>query len=243
MRGRDVKTNTCSETRWSKILLKKAPVMNPVIPMIVSTEPLLRFGLRHFLRESGMSKCLEAETAEVAMDLIGKLTPGIVLVCADPGQMDVPKIVRHLRRCRRTLPMLIISRERGAEHVRLCLEAGAQAYLTHEDALAELGLACATLLRGGLHLSGAVAKALLSLKGSKRAMTNPPTPEGRALSTREKEIFQLVGYGCGCKEIAGRLGISVKTVETHQLRMKHKLGVERSSELRLLAKAGAPVRH
>ena len=60
-------------------------------------------------------------------------------------------------------------------------------------------------------------------------------------SAREQEVFDLVGDGCGCKEIAGKLGISVKTVETHQMRMKQKLGVERSSELRRLAQDGASI--
>ena len=217
--------------------------MSAVLPLIVSTEPLLRFGLRHFLREFGMVRCLEAETNEVALDLLERFRPGMVLVCAEPQQMEVTRLIRLLRRHARCLPLLVISRDKSSEHVRSCLEAGAQAYLTHEDALAELGMACATALRGGLHLSGAVAKALLPAKTAKLGANHSAGTPLTCLSTREKEIFALVGCGCGCKEIAGRLGISVKTVETHQMRMKQKLGVERSAELKRLAESQAQGAH
>jgi DNA-binding NarL/FixJ family response regulator len=163
----------------------------------------------------------------------------MVLVCAEPEQMEVARLIRLLRRHARCLPLLVISRDKSSEHVRSCLEAGAHAYLTHEDALAELGMACATALRGGVHLSGAVAKALLPSKTTKPGMEHSATIPTTCLSTREKEVFALVGSGCGCKEIAGRLGISVKTVETHQLRMKLKLGIERSAELKRLAEKQA----
>lgn len=219
-----------------------SPVMSAVLPLIVSTEPLLSFGLRHFLKESGMLRCLEAETMEMALELVGRFRPGIVLVCAEPGQMEVTRLLRQLRRGARSLPMLVISRDKSCEHVQRCLEAGAQAYLTHGDALAELGMACATVLRGGLHLSAAVVKGLLPARPGRSAAAAQPVTDA-CLSTREREVFALVGCGCGCKEIAGRLGISVKTVETHQMRMKQKLGVERSAELKRLAEGQAKTAH
>ena len=113
-------------------------------------------------------------------------------------------------------------------------------YITTEDVLTELSVACAAVMRGDLHLSRAVVREMKTgpgappLLGSRRVAARAEPPR-ESLSNREREVFDLIGRGHGCKEIAGRLGISVKTVETHQQRIKDKLGLENCAELRRLA--------
>lgn len=217
--------------------------MTTMLPLIVSTEPLLRLGLFHFLQELKLTTCLQAATAEQALNLHAEHRPALVIISTGERQMDVPRLVRDLRRRRREQAVLVISRDPRPEHVRHCLEAGVCAYITTEDVLTEVSVACAAVMRGDLHLSRAVVREMKTgqgappLPGSRRVAARHEAPR-QSLSNREREVFDLIGGGHGCKEIAGRLGISVKTVETHQQRIKDKLGVEHCAELRRLAVPG-----
>ena len=215
--------------------------MSTILPMIISPEPLLRLGLRHFLREHHMPHCLEAESKADARRLMAEHAPGLVIIAGVEGREDLPRLMRDLRRQRRGLPFLVLCRSQAPEQVRLFLQADGCAYITYEDALAEVSMACASVLRGGLHVSRPLARSLQGYLGAGKAARSLVKRPASGFSAREQEVFDLVGDGCGCKEIAGKLGISVKTVETHQMRMKQKLGVERSSELRRLAQDGASI--
>ncbi|MEQ1750912.1 MAG: response regulator transcription factor [Prosthecobacter sp.] len=211
-----------------------------MLPLIVCTEPLLRLGLYHFLQELKLTNCLQAATAEQALRLHAEHRPALVIISTGERQIDVPRLVRELRRRRREQAVLVISREPRPEHVRHCLEAGVRAYITTEDVLTEVSVACAAVMRGDLHLSRSIVREMKTghsappLPGKLRVGARQESPR-ESLSSREREVFDLIGGGHGCKEVAGRLGISVKTVETHQQRIKDKLGVGNCAELRRLA--------
>jgi DNA-binding NarL/FixJ family response regulator len=215
--------------------------MNKIIPLIVSHEPLMRLGMRRFLEEEvEMRQCLEAATPADALNQQAAHQPALVLLCVCQQQMDAVRLIRDLRRKRQQQAVLVVSRKVEADHVSLCLRAGALGYVCSQDPLQELRMACAAVLRGDIHVSRQAAQGLRAVLSGPRAMTKNGQGMSAAaapLSEREREVFALVGDGCGSTEIARKLSISVKTVETHQQRIKVKLGVERSAELRRLAVA------
>ena len=209
--------------------------MAAVIPLIVAAEPLTLLGLRCFLGEvAGLKTCLEATTATEALRQQAEHRPGLVILCGGEGQA-VRLIHLFRRRCKSQL-VLVVSRVTEPGHVQSCLEAGALGYVTMEEGLPELRLACAAVLGGNLHVSRLATRHLsIGGGGGAEAGSRKGLACLKLLSEREQEVFHLMGTGSGCKEMACQLGISVKTVETHQKRMKEKLEVRTCAELKRLA--------
>jgi DNA-binding NarL/FixJ family response regulator len=214
--------------------------MKALTPLIIAEEPLLRLGLRHFLTEiAGVKHCVEAATAVAALKQQAEHHPELILLCSSGKSADTVRLIRDLRRRVRGQALLVISRTAAGEHVQECLDAGALGYVLSHDEISELQLAFAAVLKKDLHVSRNAAKHLHLGQGTRsKADAKAAVPQS-LLSTREKEVFQLIGNGCGCKEIATELGISIKTVESHQDRMKDKLNLCNCSELRRLAKSTA----
>lgn len=213
--------------------------MKTLTSLIVANEPLLRLGIRHFLVESaGMRNCLEADTAVGALKQQADHQPALIILCAGEKPMDTVRLIRDLRRRARGQSVLVVSRVAGADHLQDCLSAGALGFVVAEDDLTELQLACAAVLKKDLHISRLAAKHLQLGNGHKKAHQDKSTSPTQLLSVREREVFQLIGSGCGCKEVSNQLGISVKTVQTHQKRMKEKLNLLHCSDLKRLAAGG-----
>ncbi len=211
--------------------------MASVIPLIVSAEPLTLLGLKCFLgEEAGMKTCLEAMTATDALRQQAEHRPALVILCGIEEQ--AVRLIRLLVRRSRSQIVLVVSRVTEPDHVQNCLGAGALGYVTMEEGLPELRLACAAVLNRDLHVSRRAARHLV-MGGRSMAEAGERTRTGHAqikqLSEREQEVFKLMGAGSGCKEMACQLGISVKTVETHQQRMKDKLEVRTCAELKRMA--------
>lgn len=215
--------------------------MKTQAPLIVADEPLLRLGIRHFLSETaGGQRCLEADTAATALKQQAEHHPALIILCACGKPADTVRLIRDLRRRVRGQAVLIVRRVAEAEHVQVCLGAGALGYVMAVDELPELQLACAAVLKKDLHISRLATRHLQLNSSSKSARPTKTTlPEG-LLSAREREVLQLLASGCGCKEMSAQLGIIVKTIETHQHRMKEKLNLRHCSELKRLA-TGASV--
>ena len=113
------------------------------------------------------------------------------------------------------------------------LRAGAVGYLTVEDGDLELPIALDTIAAGAYYVSKSLWSRVL------KSFANRALGQTRGgvnlLTDRELEIFTLIGRGAGVLEIAGELGISIKTVETHQTRIKKKLNLGGATELRKCA--------
>lgn len=212
--------------------------MNDPVVLVIAAEPLLRLGLRHFLTgELGIRRCVEAVTASAALDAQAAHKPVLVVLAACVTSSEAPRLIRDLRRCRADQRVLVVGRAGDADHVRRVMQAGALGFVTNLDDLGELRLAVASVMSGSLHVSKSVAGGLMQdlRGGSPRSEASEPSLN--VLSDRELEVFQLVGKGLGCKEIAINLNISVKTIETHKQRMKDKLNLPNGAELLRLSMA------
>jgi DNA-binding NarL/FixJ family response regulator len=145
------------------------------------------------------------------------------------------RLARELRRQRHGQAILVYDGALEAEYARGALEAGVRGWLTRRDDLAEVSQAVTAVLRGDLHLSRQAADRLAGIFSPRSNGASRSSGDLTRLSEREREVLNLMRGGLRGKEIAFRLGISPKTVETHQQRMREKLHVKSSADLANLA--------
>ncbi len=207
--------------------------MKNEIVLIVAEEPLMRLGLRHFLlQEMGLKLCVEAGNFTQALKQQAEHEPALVILFfCEQAQEETVRLVRELRRRRRQQAVLVVARTLAREHVQECIASGALGYVRGADGLAELRLACLCVLRGDLHVTQEAARALQRVP-QQGATRKVPL---EVLTLREREVLALMGRGVKGVDLAAELGISVKTVETHQKHLREKLELKNITELWLLA--------
>jgi len=197
--------------------------MSPVRVLLADDHTLVRAGLRKLLELMPNFEVVgEAGDGLELLALADKLQPNLVLMdIAMPGLNGIEATARLLK----TWPgirVLILSMHQNEEYVRRALRNGAVAYLLKDAAPMELELALNAVLRGETYLSPAVSKGVvndyvLRLRGEDLA-ADP-------LSPRQREVLQLIAEGQSSKEIARRLDLSVKTVDTHRSQLMRQLDI------------------
>ena len=201
----------------------------PARILIVDDHPVFRLGLARMLDgEEGLAVCGEARSVEEAAESLDGLAPDLVVVDISlPGAGGLD-LVRALKERRPELPALVLSMHDEALFAGRALRAGARGYVNKQEPVEEMVAAVRTVISGGTYLSPRM-RARLEARGRRggREMEGPV----EILSDRELEVFGLIGEGLGTREIAERLGIAVKTVETYREHIKDKLALESAPEL------------
>jgi DNA-binding NarL/FixJ family response regulator len=197
--------------------------MNTVRVLLADDHVLVRAGLKKLVEsQPGFTVVGEAGDGLELLALTDKLQPHLVLMdIAMPGLNGLEATARLVK----TWPcihVLILSMHQNEEYVRRALCHGASAYLLKDAAPMELELALAAVLRGETYLSPAVSKGVMSDYVQRLRHENQP---GEALSPRQREVLQLIAEGLSTKDIARRLDLSVKTVETHRTGLMKQLNV------------------
>ncbi len=211
--------------------------------LIADDHGLVRSGLAMIVSElAGFRVEAEATDGREAVELARKLQPDVVLIdLAMPhlnGLQAIPLIRRHApEAC-----IVVLSMHADAAHVRGALRAGATGYLLKDSAVDELGVALRLVAQGGFWVSPKVAP---HLRGALDGSSDVGEPEADAqselngLSQRQREVLQLIAEGFGTREIAERLHIGVKTVETHRAEVMRRLDIHEVAGLtRLAVRAG-----
>lgn len=209
--------------------------------LIVDGEPLPRAGIVTCIRRwKGYGVCGQARDAREARQLCAELRPDLIIVDLPPLPGEGFGLVRELKRLHRAARLVVIATRGDRETVERALLAGACGYLRRSDDLDELRAACQAVLLGKRHVSPGATQTLLS------GLAHPPRRAGTGdearLSERERAVFLLIGRGLGATAIARELSVSVKTVETHQRRIREKLRVGSADELRQRAALTADAR-
>jgi DNA-binding NarL/FixJ family response regulator len=198
--------------------------------LVCDDHAVVREGIRHVLEaEPGVSVVAEAGNAAQALALATEHRPDvIVLDVSMPGESGL----RAAPRLREAVPearILIMSMHDNAEYVREGVRAGASGYLLKDSAAAELRLAVRAVHAGGSYFSTPAAQGLTGTgTGDERdgrdgaEGTLPPID---VLTARERDVLEGIARGLTNKEIAGELGISHRTVETHRESLMRKLGI------------------
>ena len=197
--------------------------MHPARVILADDHVLVRAGLRKLLESMPeVSVVGEADDGLALLALAQELQPDLVLLdIAMPGLNGLEAAAR-LSRTAPGIRVLILSMHQNEEYVRQALRSGAAGYLLKDAAPMELSRAIRAVLRGETYLSPAVSRGVVSdyvqrLRGDE----NP----GSGLTPRQTEVLQLIAEGHSSKEIARRLDLSVKTVETHRSQLMKQLDI------------------
>ncbi|MBU6429234.1 MAG: response regulator transcription factor, partial [Cyanobacteria bacterium REEB65] len=135
----------------------------------------------------------------------------------------------EIHRAHPRMKILVLSMNEGDEYFYKALRAGACGYVLKKAADAELREAIVEVMRGGTYLREPTARRILQDLAATPAPEFPPSAE--VLTEREVEVLTLLATGLTNQEIADRLIISPRTVETHRAHIIDKLGIRRRSEL------------
>ncbi len=197
--------------------------MSQIRVVLADDHTLVRAGLRKLL-ESMLNVVVVGEAGDglALLALADQLQPHLVLMdIAMPGLNGIEATAR-LTRTWPDIRVLILSMHQNEEYVRQALRQGASAYLLKDSAPMELDLAITAVLRGETYLSPAVSRGVVS--DYVQRLRNEQTPT-QVLTPRQREVLQLIAEGQSTKDIARRLELSVKTVETHRSQLMKQLDI------------------
>ena len=177
--------------------------------------------------------CGETGEAPLARELFLHHKPDLVLVGLRLSGADGIQLIKDFRTLNPVPAILLLSEHADALLAQRVFRAGARAYLSIEDA-PELIRAFDEILAGRPYVGVSVLPLILnSFAGGTK---NLRSSDMHSLSDRELEIFSFIGRGLSASELATELNVSVKTIETHQMRMKEKLALHSAAELRQRAR-------
>jgi len=202
--------------------------------LVVDAFPMLRYGLISFLNaQANLIVCGEADSLPGALIKIAESKPHLLVIGLRLGASDCVEFIKALKVQTPGLLILVYSGFEESIFAMRALRAGANGYLMKRAARDEMLAAISDVLRGEIYVSRELAMHVF-----KEALTTQPgfRLPGRAarienLSDREMHVFQLLGSGLGPKKIAHALNLSVKTIETYQEHIKHKLGLNSGEAL------------
>lgn len=193
--------------------------------LIADDHKIMREGLRSLLEGSGDFECIaEAEDGQQAVTLATELRPDIVIMDIAMPNLNGIEATRQIKSQMPEIEVVVLSMHATRNYVLQVLQAGASAYLLKDSAFEELSTALLAISRGGMYLSPAIAKtaALANLKGGSSGAI---AGQSGHLTKRELQVLQLIAEGKSTKDIAARLQLSVKTVETHRKQIMDKLEI------------------
>ncbi|MFK7844735.1 MAG: response regulator [Rhodothermales bacterium] len=198
--------------------------------LIVDDHPLMRKGLALTLSmEGGLDVCAQAESAEEALEKLEESNPDVAVIDISLPGMSGLELIKHLQVFNPGLKIIVVSRHDEALYAERAIRAGARGYIMKLEAGEVIVEAVNKILMGGIYVSPEINERLLmGMLSGKNTSSNSPF---ELLSDRELEVFELTGHGIATREIAERLHLSVKTVESYRARIKNKLDLQNATEL------------
>jgi DNA-binding NarL/FixJ family response regulator len=198
--------------------------------LLAEDHTIVRQGLRMILRaEPDLEVVGEASDGPATLRLVERLRPGVLvldLMLPGLGGLEVARAVH--RRSPRT-HVVILSMHANVAYVTEALRAGASAYVLKDDGTRELVRAIREAAAGRRYLSSAISEEALADYAARSEGTGIDPYD--TLTLREREVLQLTAEGLTGAQIAGKLFISPRTVESHRTNAMHKLGVRNQREL------------
>jgi DNA-binding NarL/FixJ family response regulator len=223
-RGATMKSN-----RVSKTSRRGAPRVRQQI-LVVDDHPIVRLGLRRLIdQQKDLAVCGEAESTDAAEVAIRKLGPDLVIIDISLKQGDGIELVKYLRAYHPKLLILVLSMHDETIYAERVLAAGANGYVMKQAAPEEFLAALRRVLAGEIHVSDVVGSTMIrKLAAGGRYVASDPV---ESLSDRELQILQMIGSGHSTREAAAALSLSMKTIESHRMRIKRKLNLASGSQL------------
>jgi DNA-binding NarL/FixJ family response regulator len=198
--------------------------------VIADDHEVLRHGLRAVLEaRSGWKVVGEGVNGREAAELVARLTPDVVVLDISMPEMNGLEATREILRKSPGTQILIMTLHESEELVREVLAAGARGYLLKSDAAQDLVRAVDAVRNHATFFTSKVAS--MVVQGYVVAAAARPAVLAATLTSRERQVAQLLAEGKSNKDVANALAISVKTAEAHRANLMHKLGLESLSDL------------
>jgi DNA-binding NarL/FixJ family response regulator len=197
--------------------------MNATHVLLADDHVLVRAGIRTLLEKIPNVKVVgEAASGREALEMVKTKSPNLVLM--DIAMTDLNGL-EALVRITKDFPgvkVMILSAHANEEYVIRALRSGAAGYMLKDAATAELELAVSSVRGGKSYLSPSISRTAIDSYLERMGDVVSPLEQ---LTSRQREILQLIGEGKNTKEIASNLEISVKTVEAHRLQLMERLSI------------------
>jgi DNA-binding NarL/FixJ family response regulator len=197
--------------------------MTAIRVMLADDHALFRAGIRSLLLGlEGVEIVGEARNGHEALRMVAEHKPDVLLLDVALPELNGIEVAERLRDQTGTR-VLFLSMFANEEYVLRSLRAGAAGYLLKDSSVVELEAALRSVADGGSYLSPAVSGHVLAAYLSRVGQGGVPAEP--TLTPRQREVLQLIAEGHGTKEIAARLSLSAKTVETHRAQLMERLGI------------------
>jgi two-component system response regulator NreC len=194
--------------------------------LIADDHEVVREGARSLIEhEAGWEVCGMASDGRAAVDSAVELKPDIVILDMTMPELSGLEALRQIRQALPATEVLMFSANHSEELVTQVFDAGAKSYIRKADAGRHLVTAIRSLAEHKPFFTPEISEILFARFLSPSAGKKPMATSGK-LSTREREIARLIAEGTSNKDVAARLGISVRTAETHRATLMRKLGLD-----------------
>lgn len=205
--------------------------------LIIDDHPLFARGLSQLIETQKDYKVTGiAKNHDEAIELLKELSPDLAIVDLNLGQEDGLELIKDILNIKAQTKVLVLSMHDERYYAERALKAGAKGYIMKEEAETNVSTAINTVMQGQIYLSQKEMKRQEELsKNQVHSNDNEPMDLISTLSDRQLQIFTLIGKGLGTVEIAEKLNLSIKTIDTHKENMKNKLHCQSSAELRKMA--------
>ena len=197
--------------------------MTTIRVLLADDHRLMRAGLRALLKSLELVQVVaEAGNGHEAIQLAEQHQPDIVIMDIGMPELNGLEATARIVKLAPAPRIIVVSMHANEEYVRRALQAGAAGYLLKGAEPAELELAIRAVMRGETYLTPAVSKQVVQNYLHPREMKTNPIQE---LTPRQREVLQLVAEGHSTKDIAQKLNLSVKTVDTHRTELMQRLDI------------------
>jgi DNA-binding NarL/FixJ family response regulator len=200
--------------------------MKKIHILIVDDHPLARFGIRNQLKDTEDFIIIgEAEDGDAALQKVRELHPDIIILDLFIPIVSGFEVTKTVRKEFPNTHVLILTAYEQEEYLQQALEFGAEGYLLKSAQKEELIAAIRTVLKGEKAFSPLVKEIIVKSFLNKRDQVKTSQPPSTLLTAREQEILELVSQGLTNQQIAQKLFISSRTIDTHRTNIMHKIGV------------------
>jgi len=197
----------------------------PIRVVLADDHALVRQSLKLFLELEGIQVAGETADGQELVRQAAHLHPDVVVADISMPLMNGVDAARELRNSSPKTKTILLTRHDEDQYVIEALRAGVKGYVLKNQAAADLVHAVRHVCRGGVYLSPGISQTVVEACLSKTEMPADP------LTSRERQVLQLIGEGKSTKNIACLLGISTKTAESHRARLMQKLDIHETASL------------